>query len=699
MLKHEETFAVFSHSGDIRPVGLGEEGVYHEGTRFLSRLTLRIDGRIPLLLSSSVPEDNAPLAADLTNPDVSGEGRVLLPRNQLHLLRCAVLWDATLYVRLRLRNYCTVPVDVRLEIAFGADYLDIFEVRGEKRPRRGEVLEPRVGDDWVDLRYRGVDGIVRATRLEFSPTPLELSGSRVTFPGAIPAGGEREYQLSATCTCVERGTDRPTPLRFDEALDRYMQSLARSRGGHAGVTTSNPQFDEWLRRSTADLHLMITQTPHGPYPFAGIPWFCTPFGRDGIITAFQRLWIDTEMARGVLCYLAKTQADREDPEHDAEPGKIVHEVRRGEMADLSEIPFGRYYGSVDSTPLFVMLAGAYYDRTGDRAFIESIGPNIERAIAWIERYGDRDGDGFVEYQRRSRHGLQSQGWKDSADSVFHADGSLAEGPIALCEVQGYAYAAFLASSRLARLAGRYERADDLTRRAERLRERFEQSFWMEDLSTYALALDGEKRPCRVVTSNPGHCLFSGIASPEHAAAIARTLLHPSSFSGWGVRTLADHQVRYNPMSYHNGSVWPHDNSIFGYGLGRYGMGKVATRILDGLFDSSLTMDLRRMPELFCGFDRRPGQNPTLYPVACLPQAWAAGSVFLLVQGCLGLTIDANRQTLSFLHPALPDSVERISISDLHVGAASVDLEISRRDDDVSIHVARRQGDVAVVVTK
>ncbi|MDB5305429.1 MAG: glycogen debranching enzyme [Phycisphaerales bacterium] len=699
VLKHEETFAVFNRSGDIRPVGLGEEGVYHEGTRFISRLTLRIDGRLPLLLSSSVPQVNVPLAVDMTNPDLAREGRVALPRDQLHLLRDSVLWDGTLYTRIRLRNYGTTPADVRLEIAFGADFFDIFEVRGEKRPRRGDFIAPCVGDDWADLGYIGVDDVARGTRLQFSPKPLELTGSRVTFPGAVPAGEEREYQITATFTAVECGQDRVSPLGFDQALERYMQSLTRSSAGDCEVTSSNPQFNEWLGRSAADLHLMITHTPFGLYPYAGIPWFCTPFGRDGIITAFEYLWINPEVARGVLRFLADTQADREDPEHDAEPGKIVHEVRLGEMAGLSEVPFGRYYGTVDATPLFVMLAGAYYDRTGDLALIESIAPNIERAIEWIERYGDRDGDGFIEYSRRSRNGLQSQGWKDSADSVFHADGSLAEGPIALCEVQAYAYAAFLVAGRMARVTGRRERADELTRRAQRLRAQFERSFWMEDLSTYALALDGDKRPCRVVSSNPGHCLFGGIADAERAAAVARTLLHPSSFSGWGVRTLADFEVRYNPMSYHNGSVWPHDNAILAYGLGCYGMGKLATEILAGLFDASRVMELCRMPELFCGFARRAGQDPTRYPVACLPQAWAAGSVFLLLQGCLGFTIDANRKTIFFLRPALPESVEHIRITDLRVGEASIDLEIDRRENDVNVHVARRQGDIAVVVKK
>jgi glycogen debranching enzyme len=704
VLKHAETFAVLNHFGDIRPAGPGDEGLYHEGTRFLNRLTLQINGCLPLLLSSSVQENGAPLAVDLTNPDISSDWSIL-PRDNLHLLRTAVLWDGTLYMRIRLRNYGMTPAEVALDIGFAADFVDIFEVRGERRPRRGVVMPADCTDDRVDLVYVGVDRITRRTHLQFFPTPRELSGSKATLAGTIPSHGEQEYLMTASCkTGAEEDSglteqDEPSVPRYEQALERYSQSLAVARAGDASITTSNPQFDAWMRRSAADLHLMVTQTPYGPFPYAGIPWFCTPFGRDGIITAYQYLWLNPELARGVLKFLAATQADAEDPEHDAEPGKIIHEMRLGEMAGLSEVPFGRYYGSVDATPLFVMLAGAYYDRTGDLALMESIWPNIERALQWITRYGDLDGDGFVEFVRRSSNGLQSQGWKDSADSVFHADGSPAESPIALCEVQGYVYAAWLAGAKLAGLLGRPEKVAEMAGNAHRLREKFEKAFWLEDLSTYALALDGMKRPCRVRTSNPGHCLFSGIAPPERAAAVARTMLHPSSYSGWGVRTVADTEVRYNPMSYHNGSVWPHDNSIFGYGLGRYGFGALATQILGGLFDAAEWIELSRMPELFCGFAQRPGHGPTLYPVACLPQAWAAGSVFLLLQGCLGLTIDAPRQSVGLLCPALPESIQHLTIYGLRVGEASMDLEIHRYLHDVDVHIARRQGDIDVVVTR
>jgi glycogen debranching enzyme len=384
------------------------------------------------------------------------------------------------------------------------------------------------------------------------------------------------------------------------------------------------------------------------------------------------------------------------PEQDAEPGKILHEARGGEMAALREIPFGRYYGSVDATPLFVALAGAYYEHTADRAFVESIWPNVEAALGWVDTYGDPDGDGFVEYQRRTPDGLVQQGWKDSHDSVFHSDGTLAEAPIALCEVQGYVYAAKRYAAELARALGRWDRAAQLARQAERLRERFEDVFWCEGLSTYALALDGKKRPCRVKTSNAGQCLFTGIVSPERALRVAETLLNEASFSGWGIRTVAASEARYNPMSYHNGSIWPHDNALIAYGLGRYRLPEAASRVLTGMFDASLFVDLHRMPELFCGFPRRAGQGPTLYPVACAPQAWSAATVFMLLQACLGMRIEATLRRIFFSHPLLPESLQEVELFGLRVGDASIDLRLERHDHDVGVNVLRRDGDVEVV---
>jgi glycogen debranching enzyme len=634
---------------------------------------------------------------DLTNPDVSSSGRVELPHGNLHLSRTKLLWHGVCYERLKLKNFGAARIATSLSIRYDADFADIFEVRGTRRKQRGQRLESEVDVSTVTLAYRGLDGVSRRTRLLFSPRPESLAPDEARFN--LNLDPREEVTLDLSVRCEEGSQGSATVPSFDQALAASSQVLQDWRGRACTVRSSNERFNDWVNRAQNDLHMMTTQLKTGPYPYAGVPWFSTPFGRDGLITALECLWLNPEISRGVLAYLAQTQATAVLPKQDAQPGKILHETRGGEMAALGEVPFGRYYGSVDATPLFVLLAGAYHRRTDDRPFLEFLWPHIEAALHWIDNEGDPDRDGFVEYASSTPQGLANQGWKDSFDAIFHADGKLAEGPIALCEVQGYVYAARRAAARMARALGHVERANELKRQARDLRTRFEKTFWCDDLSTYALALDGAKRPCRVRTSNAGQCLFTGIVSSGRARRLAHTLLDASSFSGWGVRTVATTEARYNPMSYHDGSVWPHDNALIAWGLARYGRKAAALKILSGMFGASMTMDLHRLPELFCGFPRRPGEGPTHYPVACSPQAWAAAAVYLLIQACLGLKVSARRRRVRLSHPRLPASVRELSIRNLRVGDGAVNLLVRRHGNDVGVNVTQRQGRVEVRVVQ
>jgi glycogen debranching enzyme len=464
------------------------------------------------------------------------------------------------------------------------------------------------------------------------------------------------------------------------------------------LETDNEIFNAWLRRSRADLDMLTTQTPQGPFPYAGIPWFSTAFGRDGLITSLECLWADPGLAEGTLRFLAAHQATTLDPGSDAEPGKILHETRGGEMARLGEVPFARYYGSVDSTPLFLLLLSAYYARTGDLDLVREIWPNAMAAFAWMKNYGDLDGDGLIEFDRKSPNGLANQGWKDSSDAIFHIDDRLVRAPIALAEVQAYAFAAYRGGAELAAALNRKQEATELQEAADRLKQRFESAFWLEDRSTYALALDADKRPCAVRASNAGHVLLAGLASPERALRVAETLMNDDSFSGWGIRTVAEGELRYNPIAYHNGSIWPHDVALIAMGLSRYGLKQPVLRLLQGLFDATKYLADGRLPELFCGFQRRRGAGPTAYPVACSPQAWAAAAVFAMLGAAIGISFAPAQHQIRFSAPLLPPWIGELRLSNLRLGKASVDLQLRRNAGDVEVTVLRREGRVEIVLT-
>ncbi|MGD9896818.1 MAG: glycogen debranching N-terminal domain-containing protein [Candidatus Methylacidiphilaceae bacterium] len=696
-LKHGDLFAICDRKGDIVSYRGLAEGLFYRDMRHLSYYYLTLCGESPLLLSSSLRHDNALLTCDLTNPDlVDGEGRLVLQHNLVHIRRSRFLWNGACWERLALRNFDEQVHRIELALHFRVDFADIFEVRGTRRQQRGRKDPARVGTEEVLLRYMGLDGRARATRLRFDPKPLSLSPDSAVFPMELPPRGAG--MVFVEIACEEGSAKRSVHHSFFGSFLESRRELREGRRRGAAIVTSQAVFNEAICRSVADLGMLLTETKEGPYPYAGVPWFSTIFGRDALITALQTLWLDPQIARGVLSCLTATQAREEDPRCEAQPGKIVHEIRQGEMAELGEVPFRCYYGSIDATPLFVILAGAYWERTHDRSTMEFLWRAVEGAIFWIDHFGDLDGDGFVEYWPQASGGLVNQGWKDSHDAVFHADGSLAAPPIALCEVQAYVYGARKAAGILARLFGREEFSLRQEAEAEELRRRFDAAFWDPQLGSYVLALDGKKRPCRVRTSNAGHALFSGIAYPERAAILAETLLESRFFSGWGIRTVAASEARYNPMSYHNGSVWPHDNALIAHGLARYGFRKAAARIFEGLFAASTYIDLRRLPELFCGFPRRQGQGPTFYPIACSPQAWATAAPIFLLQSCLGLGFLPSPPTIFFERPVLPPFLQEVTLERLSVGGARVDVSLRRAGEEVVLHVHRREGSIQVTMT-
>ena len=697
-LKHGETFAVLDSYGDCGTFGETPEGIFYRDTRYLSLFELRVADARPLLLSSVIQDDNASLSVDLTNADIMAGGQIVLPRDKIAIARTKLLWEGGCYERLGLRNFDDRTRTIRFTIRFDADFRDLFEVRGNHRKRRGHRTTKVVSPGAVEFRYAGLDDIERVTTISFNPAPQSIEVDHAIFD--VTVGPDERLSLHVSVGCEEVGeaataTLYPKVVPFMDAYRGARRDQRRLTRGIATVESSNVVFNEVACRSTSDIYMLLTETQEGVYPAAGIPWFSTVFGRDGIITAMMMLWVDPKIAKGVLRHLAATQATKIDAAADAQPGKILHERRFGEMANLGEVPFRRYYGTVDATPLFVMLAGQYFARTGDRETIEQIWPHIQAALRWCDEYGDRDGDGFVEYFRETPEGLANQGWKDSQDSVFHADGSDAPGAIALCEVQGYVYAAKGAAATIAHALGHERIAHRLHREAEALKEAFQAAYWCEEIGTYALALDGDKKPCRVRSSNAGHALFAGIAAPEHARRVANALTGPEAFSGWGIRTIAQTEPRYNPMSYHNGSIWPHDNTLIAMGLARYGFKREAARVFEALFDAARYQDLRRLPELYCGFVRRPRRGPTSYPVACAPQAWAAASPFGLLAACIGLGIDHDGDVISFTNPSLPDFLDEVMLRGLTVGSSQVDVRVQRRDGDVTVSILSRTGSVKV----
>jgi len=698
VLKDNDTFGVFDWNGEVTTMGAGSHGIYSHGIRHLSRWELTLAHKRPLPLNSTVREDNHILLVDQTTPDIFSNDVLLIEKGTLHIRRELKVEADSLIENLQLTNFTGQNLNFQMTYHFDADYRDIFEIRGVSRKNSGTMQSTDVGNNSAILRYHGLDKMCRKTQISFDQPVNRMTGNAAHFVISLPPGECYELQAIVQCSSID---ERKTPIL--KSNKHCFQDSADSKPKvalvWAEILSDNQQMNDWLDQSSADLQMLTTHTAYGPYPYAGVPWFATPFGRDGIITALQTLWLQPDLAKGVLAYLAATQATEINPEKESEPGKILHETREGEMASLGEVPFDRYYGTVDATPLFISLAGKYYQRTGDTTFIESIWSNILAGFQWIEDYGDVDGDGFIEYARTTEVGLVQQGWKDSNDSIFHETGELAEAPIALCEVQAYVFEAYELGAKLAKALGYLELSLDWMQKSINLKQKFDEVFWDAELETYVIALDAHKKPCRVRSSNAAHALYSGIVLPERAAILAKSLVSENAFNGWGLRTIYAKEVNYNPMSYHNGSIWPHDTAIAVSGLSRYGFTKEAMQLMSGLLEAANYWDLSRLPELFCGFDRLHGQAPTHYPVACIPQAWAAGAVFMCLQASLGLEFYADYPYIRLTKPKLPDAVNRLHIKGLVHGESQVDLMLRRRGNDVALHAKQKKGhlDVAVLL--
>jgi glycogen debranching enzyme len=722
VLKHGNLFLLTDQFGDIHPDSRGL-GLYHGDTRVLSCSILRVSGERPVLLQGSMG-GNFRGTIHLTNPtldrDLSTRVRPedALASRKLGIARERLLSGTGLEERLRLVNHSEDVEVVSLDLAFANDGADIFEVRGYARKERGRCLPVAVTDDRVTFRYVGLDGRQYASHVAFSQRPLEVTPVdpraagwaggviRLRWQWELRPGGQQE--LSWT---VWPSEDPEPDLRVDgvpEGLFPAPPRISPDEGagayrawerGTTTVDTDHELFNLTYVRSVSDLRLLVNDGP-GPgerHMAAGVPWFATLFGRDAIITSLQALAFRPQLAIETLEVLGRLQATDVDETRDAEPGKILHELRTGEMARTAELPFRPYYGSVDATPLWLILLSSTFDWTGDRALVDRMWPTAMRALEWIDRWGDRDGDGFVEYERRAPNGLINQGWKDSSDGIRDRNGRQVEAPVALAEVQAYVFDAKRRMAELARLRGEAELASRLEGEAEALRARFEEAFWIPDQGYYAMALDRDKRPADALASNAGHCLWSGIVSRDRAAIVAERLLSPQLFSGWGIRTYGSAQPGYNPIGYHTGTVWPHDTSMIALGLKRYGFHEEANRLVGSVFEAAQRFPDFRLPELFCGFDREAAPMPVPYPVACSPQAWAAGATFLFLQAMLGLSPHGDRRELELVRPHLPDWLRRVTISNLRLGDSSVDLLFHRWRGTTSAEVLRKMGDVAVTI--
>jgi glycogen debranching enzyme len=683
-LKNDQLFLLVDQSGNVAPAGNCSLGLFDEDTRILSHYELRLAGGPPSRLSTQVIQPYTS-QIDLTVTDHEFDGNSWDPKHAVYVRR-ELLLEHSLTERLTLINFLTRPIDFWVQLLVGCDFADIFEVRGWKRERRGDFLAPEVQPASIEFAYRGRDGRTIESVIRFDDVPDSIDERGARWAMRLAPGSPVQFEWT-----ISGGADRvPRPTRRERDFDRRRGQLASTydqwRRECSCWASGTEGFDRTISRAVDDLRSLYISTDRGQVISAGIPWYSTAFGRDAIITSLETLSLNTRIATDALRYLARHQGTTENAYTEEQPGKIMHELRRGEMARSGEIPHVPYYGTIDATPLWLVLLHETWRWTGDDALIRELLPNARRALEWIDRYGDLDGDGLVEYARTSDRGLVNQGWKDSGDGVPFPDGRLPTPPIALVEVQGYVYDAKVRAAALLGRLGEVDAAQRLVAEAERLRQRVFEAFWLEELGTFALALDGDKRPIPTVTSNAGHLLLSRLPDAARARRLATTLLAPDMFCGWGIRTLSSRHAVFNPMSYHDGSIWPHDNALIVMGFSHYGLGASALPVVAAVQDAAASASLNRLPELYCGMERDASPRPVQYPVSCSPQAWASGALFMMMQAMLGILPDAPGGALHIRNPVLPAHLSDLTITNLRVGNSRVSLQFARHASRTLVNV-------------
>jgi len=707
-LKEDDLFLITDTIGNINCHNEQVDaslGFFCKDTRFLNRLELQIEGHAPILLSSTAQQGFA-LSVLCSNPYFPDH----LKAETIGIQRDIVLQGA-LFEELTITNYNTDPVQFQISLSFNADFADLFQIRGRKRSEVGhlmrQVLPQKANGHNIQslveetgeliLAYQGLDEALMESRIQFShQLPSSFQGYTALWDLSLNAHETQKigYRLQPMLSNKPASVvSAPTTLKQAHGSEVNEQQQWQKEITH--IRTDNRALNQIIERAEKDIYLLGQTSGEGKILSAGIPWFATLFGRDSIISAWQTLILDSSIARQTLLTLAEYQGQVDDPWREEAPGKILHELRAGEMARCGEIPHTPYYGTVDATPLWLILYSEYYTWTHDEYLFNQLWDNALAAMAWIDR--TREKTGYLYYHCESPGGLQNQGWKDSGDCIVDRKGKLATGAIALCEVQGYIYAAKMRLSQLARLKKRLDLSDRWQEEAKTLKAQFNNDFWLPEQGYYALAINEQKQPIDSITSNPGHCLGLDILDPDKAHSVAERLQAPDLFSGWGIRTLSSLSPAYNPMGYHLGTVWPHDNGIIAAGLRALGFVEQALELSQAIIEMCSEQPYHRPPELFCGYERTPNRSPVRYPVACSPQAWATGTIFQLLQLMINLQPDAANNCLRIIHPTLPSSIQSLSLDNLKIGETVLDLEFEQSDGATACRVVRKRGNLRVVI--